>query len=322
MNEEIIFTIIIPCYNCEKTIEDAISSILTQNVDKYEIILINDGSTDNTKKTIEKYKSNKIKIINQKNEGVSSARNKGISTALGKYILFLDSDDELEPNFLRQVHKLTKKDYDSIIFGYNLKSKEKKESINFKNQEININNKWQQIIQLLNEHVFIMSCCNKLYKSEYLKKINFDTNIANGEDLLFNLEYFNICQKTIYITNLVGYNYNIIEKNFKYRKNSIKNHVLISNKLYQICESNNIDKEQIIRYFWTAVIYDAIGLIKSKKISNKTKKIELLQIKNSKLYNQKVSFKNFSIKKRIIIKLLTTNIHIAFVFVKIYCLFI
>ena len=94
-----LFSIIIPLYNCEKFIEICLLSVLNQNFNNYEIIIINDCSKDRSLKICTKYKKKypKIKIINQKtNKGVSSSRNLGIKSSNGEYIIFLDSDDYLE----------------------------------------------------------------------------------------------------------------------------------------------------------------------------------------------------------------------------------
>ena len=88
-------SIIMPVYNCENYLDKSITSVLNQTLDNIELIIINDGSTDNSNKIIEKYlnKDNRIKYINQSNNGVSIARNKGIDMAKGKYIGFVDGDD-------------------------------------------------------------------------------------------------------------------------------------------------------------------------------------------------------------------------------------
>ena len=92
--------IIIPVYNAEKHIEKTIKSILNQTIDNYNIIIIDDGSTDNGIELIKQLKSNKIKIYNKKNGGVSSARNFGIKQSTNPYLIFIDSDDYLEPTML------------------------------------------------------------------------------------------------------------------------------------------------------------------------------------------------------------------------------
>ena len=122
-----LFSIIIPLYNCEKSIAKCLLSVLNQNFNNYEIIIINDCSKDRSLKICTKYKKKypKIKIINQKtNKGVSSSRNLGIKSSNGEYIIFLDSDDYLE-NF--SLYKLSKfiennKKADTIVVSHNANS--------------------------------------------------------------------------------------------------------------------------------------------------------------------------------------------------------
>ena len=96
------FSIIIPVYNSEKTLSKLLNSILEQNFNNYEIIIINDGSVDNTEDIILSYKSkfNHYKYIFKENSGVSSTRNIGLQNVEGKYILFADADDYFENDYL------------------------------------------------------------------------------------------------------------------------------------------------------------------------------------------------------------------------------
>src|ERR1700752_3699749 len=95
-------SIIIPCYNAEKYIDRSIESILNQTYKDFEIIIINDGSTDNSEEVIKKYLTldNRVKYLKQVNQGVSATRNKGIELAKGEILAFLDSDDVWEPENL------------------------------------------------------------------------------------------------------------------------------------------------------------------------------------------------------------------------------
>jgi len=102
-----LISIVIPFYNAEKFIKETINSVLNQTYNNIEILLINDGSTDNSLNIVNSLKDDRIKIINKNNSGVSSARNLGLSLAKGDYILFLDADDVLENDFLeKMVEKL------------------------------------------------------------------------------------------------------------------------------------------------------------------------------------------------------------------------
>ena len=89
-------SIIVPAYNAEKTIKKCLNSLINQTKEELEIIMINDGSTDNTEKIIKEYKDKRIKYFKNQNQGIGKTRNFGIEKAKGKYILFLDSDDSLE----------------------------------------------------------------------------------------------------------------------------------------------------------------------------------------------------------------------------------
>lgn len=101
---EICVTVIIPAYNSEKTIEKCVDSVLTQTLKNVEIIVVNDGSVDSTSKKLSKYSEySQLSVINQENHGVSYSRNIGIKNSNGKYIFFLDSDDYIEKDLLKQL---------------------------------------------------------------------------------------------------------------------------------------------------------------------------------------------------------------------------
>lgn len=104
------FSVIIPVYNGEKFIDNAINSVFAQTYSDWELIAVNDGSKDNTAEVLEKYKDNhKVTVINQQNGGVSVARNTGIANAKGDYFVFLDADDVWESNHLEVMAQLIAK---------------------------------------------------------------------------------------------------------------------------------------------------------------------------------------------------------------------
>ena len=120
------FTVVIPVYNGERYLEEAIKSVLKQDYDlnKIQLVIVNDGSKDNSLEIMKKYeaKYENIKVINQKNAGVSSARNKGIKNALGKYILFLDADDYLSINVCKEIYPFFEENYKKIdLVSYAMK---------------------------------------------------------------------------------------------------------------------------------------------------------------------------------------------------------
>ena len=117
-DSEIDLSIIVPAYNAESTIEKCVESVIQQKVSfHYELIIINDGSTDNTKEIIKKYKDSHIKLINQENRGFSGARNRGIDEAVGRYLMFLDSDDYLIGNCIQKMMETMKEEDADVVQG-------------------------------------------------------------------------------------------------------------------------------------------------------------------------------------------------------------
>lgn len=126
MKSEIVFSIIVPLYNKEKYIFRAIHSALNQSFKNFEIIIVNDGSTDNSLNVVKEIKDYRIRIINQKNLGASNARNTGIKKAKAPYIAFLDADDEYMPCFLENIYKLIKEHKGYCFFATAYKKVAKK----------------------------------------------------------------------------------------------------------------------------------------------------------------------------------------------------
>lgn len=113
------FSVVIPVYNKEKQIKETITSVLNQTFQDFEIILVDDGSTDNSISNIQDIQDNRIKIITQKNQGVSCARNTGIKNASCKYIALLDADDKWEKNYLEEQYNLIQKYPKCTVFAVN-----------------------------------------------------------------------------------------------------------------------------------------------------------------------------------------------------------
>ena len=162
--QQIKFSLIIPAYNIENYIVKCITSILNQNYFNYEIIVVNDGSTDDTVKILESIKNEKIKIINKQNGGLSSARNEGLRHATGDYIWFVDGDDYIENNALEILYKCLKEEfYDIISFKY-FKEFEKIKVI--QNDKIDLDDAKQY--PLVNT-----STCTKIFNKEFFINNSF-----------------------------------------------------------------------------------------------------------------------------------------------------
>lgn len=208
-----LISIVVPCYNVEDYIDNCIESIMVQTYKNIEVIFVNDGSTDETQQKIEnKIKDlDNFKLINQKNEGVASARNIGINKSSGEYIYFMDPDDEMDHVLLENSIKvMSENSSELIIFGYqkvNCDGEILKYRIpNFSNKIIEEDDKYK-LFNYLNSNELFNPPWNKLYKKNIIigNKIKFP-NIKKGEDAAFNCEYFRVI-KNITILDKSLYRY-------------------------------------------------------------------------------------------------------------------
>lgn len=164
-------SIIIPVYNVEDFLEESILSVLNQTYKNLEILLINDGSTDNSLKICKKYGEidRRIKIINQENKGLSGARNTGIENSTGKYLIFLDSDDTLDEDICEVLkNKLDSEKADIVICDlYSDRDKKNAKEIvtNYTSKEV--------IREILIRNKFDTSACGKIFKRELFDDIFF-----------------------------------------------------------------------------------------------------------------------------------------------------
>lgn len=179
-------SIIVPVYNVEKYLRRCIDSIINQTYRNIEIIIIDDGSTDNSGKICDEYakRDNRIKIIHQQNKGVSSTRNNGIEHANGKYITFVDSDDFIERKMIETIYnKIICENADIVICGV----KSIDENNNVINQSINTKenkfNNVNAIKVMLDEKLFYSVCWAKLYKKKLFNNIKFNPKIRIAEDM-------------------------------------------------------------------------------------------------------------------------------------------
>ena len=188
-------SIIVPVYNRENCIENCIESIRSQTYDNIEIIIVDDGSTDNSGKICDSYekKDHRIHVIHQKNQGVSAARNAGIHKATGKYIQFVDSDDTVAQTMCEKLIKRQKEtNAELVICGYNLYKGNSKEEMPATDTVFNSMEKFAQEFNYYVVRFLIHSPWNKLYLKDKIKLL-FNTDYSLGEDLLFNLNYIGNC---------------------------------------------------------------------------------------------------------------------------------
>lgn len=221
MNESPRISVIVPIYNAEKYLTECIEGILRQDFTDFELLLINDGSKDNSSFICDDYAQNdkRVKVYHKENGGVSSARNLGIDNAKGEYIVFIDSDDYVDLNYLSI---LMENPVDFVITGY-IQFDELNGNIMrqcFFNKAIYDEVQFKDCLPSIIDGDHMTTPWAKLFKSELIKKnkIYFDTKIRFAEDTIFIQQYLLYCN-TIGFQNGMPYHFrNAINNNsfFKY----------------------------------------------------------------------------------------------------------
>ena len=286
--DKIIFSIIVPVYNVEKYLRQCLDSIKMQTYKEIEVVLINDGSTDESRTICDEYVKydSRFRVVHTINQGVSVARNLGIKESSGDYILFVDSDDYLEMNAVYKINKiLENKSYDLMIYGIVKEVEDKKIIINsseFLNEEYKSNEEIKGILPYLIKTEMINSPI-KVYKSDLLKKekIYFDNNINIGEDYLFNMKCF-LHANNLYIIKEPLYHYmirNIKSLSNKFIDDKYSQLVYVNDNIKKLIDNNinNIELNEAILYIRLKNIYSCFMDMHKKSCNySYSKKIETI----------------------------------------------
>lgn len=173
-------SVIIPVYNAEPFLRKCIESVQAQSVPVSEILLVNDGSTDGSLDICNAYASqdSRIRVIDKPNGGVSEARNVGIDATSGKYLMFLDADDWLDPTAVESCLPYVSH-YDIVRFSANLVYHDRSEKY-----DLGCGETLDDIIGMIVSRKTIVGCCGALFRRELFENIRFDSSFAVGEDWL------------------------------------------------------------------------------------------------------------------------------------------
>ena len=303
-------SVIVPVYNTEKYVEKCLKSIAEQKMNDLEIIIVNDGSTDNSetiiKQWIEKNKENiKIKYLNKKNGGLSETRNFALPYATGKYISFIDSDDYIDSNLYSHLEQFMDDNVDLIKFKMQTVDEKEKVLEKLDGPVFEKCTGEEGYEKLCTNDRFLDPACIYLYRTEFYKSNNFKYKVgAYHED--FGLTSLIILKaKSFVSTNEYGYYYlqsdNSITRNQNYDKEIKKAKDLLGHyddmiKVIKNYEISNKSKELIKRYYTNTLI------LKTKELKGQEKKQYINEIYRRKLYK---NIKPYSLKqliKRIILK--------------------
>lgn len=222
LKNDVLISIIIPVYNCENHLSSCLDSIIDQSYTNFEILIVDDGSTDKTNYVYNYYKNkdSRIRVIKQKNLGVSCARNKGIDNAKGEYLIFIDSDDMIKECMLEKLYKgLVENECDIAFTGFEVigsKLRKSDTDVLLKiccEKSIGIISNEDAIERTMStdpNEVLYGYIWRNLYKADILREnnIRFSEGIKISEDFMFILEVLDKCKNVVIIPEEL-YIYNI-----------------------------------------------------------------------------------------------------------------
>lgn len=319
MSEDILFSIIIPIYNCEQYIKKAITSILEQSYKNFELILVDDCSTDHSYTLCEDLatQDKRIKLLkNLNNSGVSVSRNRGIECINGEYVTFVDADDFIESDYLERIYSvLNKEEYDCIKVGCI------EEYYNNSNEIISVQQyiydsgvikSQQQVMStiLKMEQIPLFGYLwNGVYKVDIIRKfkLSLNENYRINEDFEFNIRFFKHVKNFISIP-YCGYHYARRVNNSlstRVQPDYYELHYKKIELFWNILSDKNcltqVNRE-ILFWLYTRIIYSAIERCRDRE----NFKLLYYQIRNEKLYSyfRKTSFEYSNIKRKILIYLI------------------
>ncbi len=271
-------SVIVPVYRVEEYLSKCIESVLNQTYHDFELILVNDGSPDNSGKICDEYakKDSRIKVIHKENGGPASCVNRGIKESTGEYITFSDSDDWLEPDYLKELYNgIYDNNCDMAICDYKKVYAQKEINVNSCKISEGISNKRtikNDILPFIiteqskNESSLIAhSRCAKIFKRELL--INnfkyFREDVRWGEDFLMTLSCLCDCEKINYLKGLYLYNYRFNHNSLtqSYNKTYFKEYYELTKHLKTIAEEKNISENNQIYYQYINCFISAVNVI-------------------------------------------------------------
>ncbi|WP_424684906.1 glycosyltransferase family 2 protein [Enterococcus sp.] len=261
-------SIIVPFFNAESYIKHCLDALITQTDNHFEIILIDDGSTDKTAEIITNNYLNLYSTIiyeYQENAGVSSARNRGIELATSEYIIFVDADDVLEPDFIERFKYSAKINNDLVCCSYFIDYPREHKSIIKKFDPKILENDISQIIFEMDKLGMLNVVWNKMFRKSIIKdnEISFDSSLKSGEDLVFVLNYCQYIQ-SINIISKPLYHYLRIENNstlMSYIENLAGNLEVSWNARQNFYRNSNLEKKEYEYFLARIYLSEKISIL-------------------------------------------------------------
>lgn len=294
------FSIIMPAYNVESYIKRAIDSVLNQSEKDFELIVVNDGSTDNTKSICEEY-SKKIILINKKNGGLSDARNEGVKKAKGEYIIFIDSDDFWDKDLLKEINKSLDNNPDVVRFQ--IRTVDENNNRKDFNESTFKSKSGEEAFSLITKYHFVENATAYAIKREYYIKEEFEFKKGKIHEDYGLIPLIIIKASIVNSINYIGYNYyirsNSIMTNIDYEKSKMKVKDFYEHYLYL---NKEIDKINVNKTIFKSFIANSL-ILKICELKGKDYKEYKNKIKKDKVLDNILSDTLSRKIKKIIIKI-------------------
>lgn len=302
-----LISIIVPVYQVEKRLARCIESILKQSYANLDVVLVDDGSKDKSPAICDEYaeKDSRIKVLHQANGGVSRARNAGLESAKGDYVLFVDSDDEILPHFVQSFVDIEVDKKKTLLFQGCIVRSYKGESLYQCPDARYEKNDFAKCIAD-NELYMHGGPTGKLYSMEVIKKhdLKFDSRFKNYEDLMFFLDYIQYIE-AIEFCSVLGYVYHTQESGLHLSYDSFENECGLMSSYRSKMAPYMLENHQDRISAYSLIFFFRVlkGLYLDPTITDKKKVLADLCKSNKGLFN--FSYAYMDIKKQLLLKLLS-----------------
>ena len=245
-------SVIVPVYNVETYLEECLDSIQNQTYTDFEVLLVNDGSTDRSKAICERYcqTDKRFRLMNQTNQGLSAARNKGVEISTGEYIVFVDSDDVIKINYLEKLMQYMTEDVDIVESQFTV-SNEEFLAKSFKEPSILFEGNSQEAVKIFPKHVLNVNAVTKLYRRSIVEAVPYIDGVI-FEDVYCGIGMLKYIRKIIKI-DYKGYYYRQRQASIMHRTFTPKNLDIftVSDKLLEMYS----DREELLPYIASFLVH-------------------------------------------------------------------
>ncbi len=296
MKETIDVSVVVPVYKVEKYLDKCIKSLIKQTHSNIEIILVDDGSPDNCGKICDQYsiKDNRIKVIHKENGGLSEARNFGLDSAKGKYVLFVDSDDYIEEDAVEKLFKYSEKNNLEVLCGnaYQINGQDKK-IIKAGNSGAIIKNGVDFFVENISDNSYIAAVWLRLYNTSFLKanKMYFEVGLLHEDEQW--TPYTLLAASRVGYVDYTFYNYIIRDGSITQsqdREKHIEDVIATCNELVEYINQSNYTRKQrkLIKDYYARLYMHTVCYGRYEKKKYATKINRFFPLRNSTKFKTKL----------------------------------